>query len=376
MPAKVELRDIRKSFGETEIIKGVSLTIEPSEFIVLVGPSGCGKSTLLRLIAGLEDISDGDLLFNDESVNEFGPAKRRVGMVFQSYALYPHMTVAENVGFGLKLAKKPKEERERRVREALEILQLDHLADRKPADMSGGQRQRVAIGRAIVRKPNVFLFDEPLSNLDTALRVQMRMEIGRLHRRLRNTVVYVTHDQVEAMTLADRIVVLEAGHVRQIGAPMDLYRYPANQFVAGFIGTPKMGFLSAGVVAQNDTTTELILDNGLSGTTTISISRRDVSVGQNVILGIRPEHCWLRDDDGAVITGEALELERLGADTFVFMDAKGAEEPIAVRLKDPGRRIAPGDRLGVAFDPDETHLFDADGEALAIEGMDAQQLRA
>ncbi|GAB5458370.1 MAG: sn-glycerol-3-phosphate ABC transporter ATP-binding protein UgpC [Henriciella sp.] len=364
MPAKVEVRDVRKSFGEAEIIKGVSLTIEPSEFVVLVGPSGCGKSTLLRLIAGLEDISSGDLLFDDEIVNDLGPAKRRVGMVFQSYALYPHMTVAENVGFGLKLAKKPKEERERRVKEALEVLQLDHLADRKPADMSGGQRQRVAIGRAIVRQPNVFLFDEPLSNLDTSLRVQMRMEIGRLHRRLQNTVVYVTHDQVEAMTLADRIVVLEAGHVRQIGAPMELYENPANRFVAGFIGTPKMGFLNAQVTDDGPSTVLKIAD-GQSGKTTLTLPQRSVSVGQDVVVGVRPEHCWLSDGEDALVWGEALELERLGADTFVFMDVEGAEEPMAVRLKDPNRKIVAGDKLGIAFDPAQAHLFDSEGEALS-----------
>ncbi|MEL6662720.1 MAG: sn-glycerol-3-phosphate ABC transporter ATP-binding protein UgpC [Pseudomonadota bacterium] len=366
MPARVELRDIRKSFGETEIIKGVDLTIEPSEFVVLVGPSGCGKSTLLRLVAGLEEITSGDLLFDGDIVNDDAPAKRRVGMVFQSYALYPHMTVAENVGFGLKLAKKDKAEREQRVNDALEVLQLDHLRDRKPSQLSGGQRQRVAIGRAIVRKPNVFLFDEPLSNLDTELRVQMRMEIGRLHRRLKNTVVYVTHDQVEAMTLADRIVVLEAGKVRQVGAPLELYERPANRFVAGFIGTPKMAFLDAKLVSSEGGVTKLAVDGGRGVPIEVSIAQREISAadGADLTLGVRPENCWLEDSDTAMIHGEILELERLGADTFAFVDVPGAEDSVAVRLKDPNRKLSPGDSIGVSFDPSRVHLFDAEGETI------------
>ncbi|MEO0784778.1 MAG: sn-glycerol-3-phosphate ABC transporter ATP-binding protein UgpC [Pseudomonadota bacterium] len=367
MPARVELRDIRKSFGETEIIKGVDLTIEPSEFVVLVGPSGCGKSTLLRLVAGLEEITSGDLLFDGDTVNDDAPAKRRVGMVFQSYALYPHMTVAENVGFGLKLAKKDKAEREQRVNDALEVLQLDHLRDRKPSQLSGGQRQRVAIGRAIVRKPNVFLFDEPLSNLDTELRVQMRMEIGRLHRRLKNTVVYVTHDQVEAMTLADRIVVLEAGKVRQVGAPLELYERPANRFVAGFIGTPKMAFLDAKLVSSEGGVTKLAVDGGRGVPVEVSVAQRELPAadGANLTLGVRPEDCWLEDTGQAMIHGEILELERLGADTFAFVDVPGAEDSVAVRLKDPNRKLSPGDSIGVSFDPSRIHLFDAEGETIA-----------
>ncbi|MEM8800709.1 MAG: sn-glycerol-3-phosphate ABC transporter ATP-binding protein UgpC, partial [Pseudomonadota bacterium] len=242
--AAVELNTIRKFYGDYEATKGVSFRIEDGEFIVFVGPSGCGKSTLLRMIAGLEEISSGDLLFDGERVNAMPPAKRGIGMVFQSYALYPHMTVKENIAFGLKLAKTPKSVIEERVSHAARILQLEPMLARKPSALSGGQRQRVAIGRAIVRSPRVFLFDEPLSNLDAALRVQMRIEIAKLHRELKATMIYVTHDQVEAMTLADRIVVLEAGHIRQIGSPLELFTHPANRFVAGFIGSPKMNFIS------------------------------------------------------------------------------------------------------------------------------------
>ena len=243
--AEVRLTDIRKSFGALEIIKGVNLSIEDGEFTVFVGPSGCGKSTLLRMIAGLEDISSGKLEIGGALMNDVDPSKRGIAMVFQSYALYPHMTVRENMGFALRFAGQAKEEIDRRVAEAARILELDPLMDRKPKALSGGQRQRVAIGRAIVRHPDVFLFDEPLSNLDAELRVHMRVEIAKLHKTLKTTVIYVTHDQVEAMTLADKIVVLNAGRIEQVGAPMELYNRPANEFVAGFIGSPKMNFIDA-----------------------------------------------------------------------------------------------------------------------------------
>jgi len=375
MPAKVELKKIRKSFGKIEVIKGVDLTIEPSEFVVLVGPSGCGKSTLLRLIAGLEDITSGELMFDDVLVNSQDPARRRVGMVFQSYALYPHMTVAENVGFGLKLAKKTKEEREQRVKDALEVLQLDHLATRKPSELSGGQRQRVAIGRAIVRKPNVFLFDEPLSNLDTALRVQMRMEIGRLHRQLMNTVVYVTHDQVEAMTLADRIVVLEAGEVRQIGAPLELYERPANRFVAGFIGSPTMGFINVTVSAIKENLTKLVLTNGKGKDVLLEVPVRErIDQGQSLVLGVRPEHCWVATKNDALLHGEVLELERLGADTFAFVDVPGADGSIAVRLKDASERISAGETVGLNLDPEKVHLFDSAGISIPAHKVSPEKI--
>ena len=241
--ATVQLKQVRKSYDGFEVIKGVDLTIRDQELTVFVGPSGCGKSTLLRLIAGLEEITSGDLLIDHQRANDIAPAKRGLAIVFQSYALYPHMNVADNMSFSLKLAGIPKEEREKKVLEAARILNLETFLDRKPRALSGGQRQRVAIGRAIVRDPKVFLFDEPLSNLDAALRVRMRLELTKLHRQLRATMIYVTHDQVEAMTMADRIVVLQAGVIEQVGSPMDLYRYPRNIFVAGFIGSPKMNFL-------------------------------------------------------------------------------------------------------------------------------------
>ena len=355
MPSLLELRDVRKSYGGKEIIRGVSLTIAPSEFLVLVGPSGCGKSTLLRMIAGLEEITSGDLYFDGERVNDWDAARRRIGMVFQSYALYPHMSVAQNIGFGLKLAKTPRAERETRVAEALRILQLEPLRDHKPSQLSGGQRQRVAIGRAIVRNPNAFLFDEPLSNLDAALRIQMRMEISRLHQRLHNTVVYVTHDQVEAMTLADRIVVLEGGVVRQVGAPLDLYERPANRFVAGFIGTPTMGFLDA---VSQDGFVDLVGATNHGQRLPFRLVR---PVEGSVTIGIRPEHCRFSSTDDAMLVGSVVMLERLGADTFAFVDIPGAVQTVAVRLEPRDGSVSVGDRVGLRFDPIKAHIFDAEG---------------
>ncbi|TPG20019.1 sn-glycerol-3-phosphate ABC transporter ATP-binding protein UgpC [Sphingomonas koreensis] len=365
MPASLELRDVHKDFSGKQIIKGISLTVAPSEFLVLVGPSGCGKSTLLRMIAGLEDVSAGDIYFDDQRVTDWNPARRRIGMVFQSYALYPHMTVAENIGFGLKLAKKPRAERERRVDEALRVLQLEPLRDRKPSQLSGGQRQRVAIGRAIVRQPNAFLFDEPLSNLDAALRIQMRLEIGRLHQRLRNTVVYVTHDQVEAMTLADRIVVLEGGEVRQIGAPLDLYERPANRFVAGFIGTPTMAFLDVRPRGECLGGETVALTGSPDGrTVTVPFTLPAEATEAPFTLGIRPEHCAICPIDAALLIGDVVMLERLGADTFAFVDVPGAADTVAVRLGDDSVGVAAGDRVGLTFDPARSHLFDPAGLAL------------
>jgi len=366
VPASLELRDIHKEYGGRQIIKGVSLTVAPSEFLVLVGPSGCGKSTLLRMIAGLEEITSGDLLFDGERVNDWDPARRRIGMVFQSYALYPHMTVAENIGFSLKLAKMPRAERQQRVDDALRTLQLEELRDNKPSQLSGGQRQRVAIGRAIVRNPNAFLFDEPLSNLDASLRIQMRMEISRLHQRLRNTVVYVTHDQVEAMTLADRIVVLEGGVIRQIGAPLDLYERPANRFVAGFIGTPTMAFLH---VARSDAkggqlAVKLAGQDDDAPPLELGIAVSATFAEGAFTLGIRPEHCRLAAPESARLVGTVALVERLGADTFAFLDVPGAEDTVAVRLGEEANRIAVGDRVGLQFDAAKAHLFDAGGIAV------------
>lgn len=361
MPAALELRDIRKSFGATDIIKGVDLTVASGEFLVFVGPSGCGKSTLLRMIAGLEDISSGQLLFDGVTVNDWSPAQRRIGMVFQSYALYPHMSVEENIGFSLKLAKMPKAEMRERVEQAMRTLQLTGLRNHKPSQLSGGQRQRVAIGRAIVRNPNVFLFDEPLSNLDAALRGQMRMEIGKLHQQLKNTVIYVTHDQVEAMTLADRIVVFEGGVIRQVGTPMELYNHPANRFVASFIGSPTMGFLSARVGGSGPEGVDIVL-----GDAKLRIGRRARLLPQDapVTLGIRPEHVKVGPANQGVVDGRVVMLERLGADSFAFFDVPGADSPIAARLDPQDTGVAVGEILALRFDPGHVHLFDADGNNL------------
>ncbi len=361
MPASVTLQNIRKSFGPTPIIKGVDLRVEPSEFVVFVGPSGCGKSTMLRIIAGLETPDDGEVRFDDVRVNELSPAERKVGMVFQSYALYPPMTVAENIGFALKLQRMDRAERERRVDEALDILQLSDLRASRPAQLSGGQRQRVAIGRAIVRRPNVFLFDEPLSNLDTALRVQMRLEISRLHQRLMNTVIYVTHDQVEAMTLADRIVVFEGGHIQQVGPPLELYNRPANRFVAGFLGSPKMGFIDARVAASGGCRARLTLP-GASRTLDIDDLAEPVREGDGLTVGIPPEDLVLSAADGATIAGPVLQVERLGAETFAFVDA-GAEEPVAVRIRRPAS-VHPGEIIGATIPPGKVHLFSNEGLTL------------
>ncbi|MDE1918811.1 MAG: sn-glycerol-3-phosphate ABC transporter ATP-binding protein UgpC [Sphingomonadales bacterium] len=364
MPASLDLCDIRKSFGSTEIIKGVSLTIAPGEFIVFVGPSGCGKSTLLRMIAGLEDITSGQLRFDDVVVNDWDPARRRIGMVFQSYALYPHMSVEQNIGFGLKLAKKSKAEIMVRVDQALSVLQLTPLRHHKPSQLSGGQRQRVAIGRAIVRNPNVFLFDEPLSNLDAALRGQMRMEIGKLHQHLKNTVIYVTHDQVEAMTLADRIVVFEGGVIRQVGTPVELYDHPANRFVAGFIGTPTMGFLS-GRVAATAQGEGVALDAAGGQAITLPGDLRRVAHGAALTLGLRPEHCVVCPPDQTMLSGTVVMLERLGAETFAFIDLPATPAPVAVRLDGGERSLVAGQRTGLRFDIERAHIFDADGNSIS-----------
>lgn len=366
MPARIELKDIYKDYNGNQIIKGISLTIEPSEFVVFVGPSGCGKSTLLRMIAGLEEISAGDMFFDDARVNDWDPARRRIGMVFQSYALYPHMTVEQNIGFGLKLAKMPAAERATRVADALRILQLTAMKDKRPSQLSGGQRQRVAIGRAIVREPNAFLFDEPLSNLDASLRGQMRMEIGRLHRKLMNTVIYVTHDQVEAMTLADRVVVLEGGRIRQIGSPLELYERPANRFVAGFIGTPTMGFLNVRPISrvENGITVAVGELVGKAHNISVPFLMPEQSSDAPLTIGIRPEHCHICAPENALLVGDVIMLERLGADTFAFLDLPTSEDTVAVRLAPTENTIAPGDRVGFGFDPAHCHMFDQRGEAL------------
>jgi multiple sugar transport system ATP-binding protein len=335
--AQIRLEGVTKSFGKIQIIKGVDLDIRQREFVVFVGPSGCGKSTLLRLVAGLEDITSGRLFIDGRQVNDLPPSERGISMVFQSYALYPHMSVYENMAFGLKLANTEKGAVDARVREAARILQLDHLLDRKPRQLSGGQRQRVAIGRAIVRNPRVFLFDEPLSNLDAALRVQTRIEIAKLHRSMDATMIYVTHDQVEAMTLADRIVVLDAGRVMQFGSPLELYHHPANKFVAGFIGSPKMNFLPASVL------------NG---------HRPSTADGPAAEIGVRPEHIHLGEGD-LTLEGRVITVEQLGAESFVYLDL-GQPDPVVVKATgETGAR--PGEPIRVGVPAGALYLFDAEG---------------
>ncbi len=353
----LSLRGIRKIYGTTEIIKGVDLDIADREFTVFVGPSGCGKSTLLRMIAGLEEITGGDLMIDGRRVNDVGPADRGLAMVFQSYALYPHMTVRENMGFALKLARAPKAERERKVQEASRILQLDAYLDRRPKELSGGQRQRVAIGRAIVRHPKVFLFDEPLSNLDAALRGQMRVELARLHRELDATMVYVTHDQIEAMTMADRIVVLQAGRVEQVGTPLDLYHRPANLFVAGFIGSPRMNLLPATVAGAGPDGLRVALVGGGE----VAVPVDGAATGSAVTLGIRPEA--LRPDPAGAIAGTVSHVERLGGLTLVHVTLAGGGLAIMqIEGTDPSRA---GDPIRLKADGGASHVFDAGGQALA-----------
>lgn len=351
----LELKQIRKSYGGLEVIKGVDLSIQDREFIVFVGPSGCGKSTLLRMIAGLEEISGGDLLIDEQRMNDFPPDKRGLAMVFQSYALYPHMTVAENMAFALRLAGKSKSEREERVLAAAKILQLDMLLDRKPANLSGGQRQRVAIGRAIVRQPKAFLFDEPLSNLDAALRVQTRIEIAKLHQGLQSTVIYVTHDQVEAMTLADRIVVFNGGRIEQVGKPLELYHNPANLFVAGFIGSPKMNLITARVIENTLSESVLELDGGSLFTVPVALS-----VGKRITVGLRPEHIVV--DSTGSIAGQVEIVEHLGDETIVYASI-GTSQPLTVKLPSTAK-VHIGESLKFSLHGHVASLFDEAGQAI------------
>jgi multiple sugar transport system ATP-binding protein len=359
--AAITMRQLYKSFGQAEVIKGVDLDIKDKEFVVFVGPSGCGKSTLLRLVAGLEDITKGRMMFDGEEVNELAPAERGIAMVFQSYALYPHMSVYENMAFGLKLAKVGKEGVDQRVRNAARILQIEHLLERKPKQLSGGQRQRVAIGRAIVREPKVFLFDEPLSNLDAALRVQMRIEIAKLHHDLDATMIYVTHDQVEAMTLADRIVVLNAGVVEQFGSPLELYHHPQNLFVAGFIGSPKMNFLEGTVASGTNNAITVALADGTE--VVAPIGDNGARPGEKVTLGLRPEHLLEGGGGDAQVTGKAVAVEHLGGETYVYLERGGAEPLVVKTAGDSKARV--DDLLPVGIPATACYLFDQDGRALA-----------
>ena len=356
--ANVEVKNVRKAFASLEVIKGVDLDVKEREFVVFVGPSGCGKSTLLRMIAGLEEITSGDVLIDGVRVNDVPPDARGLAMVFQSYALYPHMSVADNMGFALRLAGVHKEERRTKVLAAAKILQLEPLLDRKPGQLSGGQRQRVAIGRAIVRNPKVFLFDEPLSNLDAALRVQMRVEIAKLHRDLKATMIYVTHDQVEAMTMADRIVVLNAGSVEQVGSPLELYHRPRNKFVAGFIGSPTMNFIEVKATAISDQGVTVQLPSG--ATLAIPVSAANVSVGDTLTLGARPEHL-LVGASGA-FAGPVMVVERLGGLTYLYVQLTPSQLIIVHAGGDFPVKVA--DTVNVALEPQLAHLFRGDGIAL------------
>ncbi|MGC3871724.1 ABC transporter ATP-binding protein [Halomonas sp. GXIMD04776] len=356
--ATLQLKQVVKEFGDTQVIQGVDLDIKDREFVVFVGPSGCGKSTLLRMIAGLESVSSGDILIDGQRMNDIGPAERGLAMVFQSYALYPHMTVEDNMGFSLRLAKVPKEQRREKVREAASILQLEPLLDRKPKALSGGQRQRVAIGRAIVRNPSIFLFDEPLSNLDASLRVQMRIELARLHDELDATMIYVTHDQIEAMTMADKIVVLQGGVIEQVGSPMELYHHPRNRFVAGFIGSPKMNFLDVEVVEAKADGVQVTLPGG--ATCEVLVDGSGQAQGAALELGIRPEHLEL--DEQGPLEGEIQVLERLGGQTSLYVRREGMMITI---MADGDVRHRVHDRVRFGFAPERAHLFDREGLALS-----------
>jgi multiple sugar transport system ATP-binding protein len=349
--AEVTIRDLRKSFGTVEVLHGVSIGIEEGEFVVLVGPSGCGKSTLLRMLAGLEHVTSGEILIGGRIVNDLPPKERDIAMVFQNYALYPHMSVADNMAFSLTLKNAPKAEIQARVKPAAEILGLSHLLDRYPRQLSGGQRQRVAMGRAIVRNPQVFLFDEPLSNLDAKLRVSMRTEIKNLHQKLKTTTVYVTHDQIEAMTMADKIVVIHDGRVEQIGAPLDLYDTPANLFVAGFIGSPAMNMLAGRV--DPDHSGRFLTADGVA----LPIGRALAGpVGAGVVYGLRPESMHLGGD----IPFTVEVVEPTGSETHV-LGRLGGTEVVGVFRERIG--AGPGDQIGIRVEAPATHLFDAESGA-------------
>ncbi|RKF14451.1 sn-glycerol-3-phosphate ABC transporter ATP-binding protein UgpC [Alginatibacterium sediminis] len=360
--ANINLKKIVKRFGKVETIHGIDLDIQHGEFVVFVGPSGCGKSTLLRLIAGLEEITEGELFIDDKCVNDVDPADRGVAMVFQSYALYPHMTVEENMGFGMKMNGVAKDIIAERVAVAAKTLQMEPLLKRKPKELSGGQRQRVAIGRAIVRDPKVFLFDEPLSNLDAELRVEMRLQIAKLHKELETTMVYVTHDQVEAMTLADKIVVLRDGNIEQVGSPLELYNYPENEFVAGFIGSPRMNFLPVSVASVEGDTAQITLPDGNN----IPLKVRDNSVkaGESLTLGIRPEHMDLDNASDFIIEFQSEVVERLGNATYLFGQINGND---GMKVHVAGdHSVDRFDNVPLNISYDDCFLFNKNNEAVRL----------
>lgn len=354
--AAVELRSVSKSFGSTAVLRNIDLAARDGEFLVLVGPSGCGKSTLLRAVAGLDDLDEGEIIIGDKRVNELPPAKRGIAMVFQSYALYPQMSVRDNMAFGLRLSGKSRAEIDAAVADAAALLGLDRLLDRRPKALSGGQRQRVAIGRAIVRQPSVFLFDEPLSNLDAGLRVRMRYEFARLHQRLKTTTLYVTHDQVEAMTLADRIAILDRGEIQQLGTATELYECPANLFVAGFIGSPRMNFLEA--TLEEGARIQLRDGSSLEVSTTGDAGR----ASESVTLGVRPEHLkQVPEGQGTIATVTLIEW--LGNVRFAYLATEAADEPLIMQMQ-AGEALEAGQSLTVGASPDDCHLFDSGGRAL------------
>ncbi|WP_020394370.1 ABC transporter ATP-binding protein [Thiolinea disciformis] len=357
--ASLSLRKINKRFGKVHVLHDLDLEIQDGEFVVFVGPSGCGKSTLLRLIAGLETISDGEMRIGDHIVNDLSPRERGIAMVFQSYALYPHMSVYKNMAFGLKIDGQNKQQIDQKIRDVASKLQLDSLLDRKPGQLSGGQRQRVAIGRAIVRDPKVFLFDEPLSNLDAALRLKMRIEIARLQKVLNTTTIYVTHDQVEAMTLADKIVVMNGGHIEQVGAPMELYNAPQNKFVAGFIGSPAMNFLVAGVSTDNNTNV-ITLANGQTLPT-----QQHLKHGTQLTLGIRPEHLSLYGaETDLAIEGQIESVERMGDITYIYFSMPGHD--LITMAQQGDHQLPIGQIIRAYAKPEKIHLFDESGKAIKL----------
>ncbi|HEY5711792.1 MAG TPA: ABC transporter ATP-binding protein [Allosphingosinicella sp.] len=357
--ASVKLRGIGKAFGSTAVLRDVDLAVEDGEFVVLVGPSGCGKSTLLRVVAGLEEVDDGDILIDGTRVNDLAPAKRGIAMVFQSYALYPHMTVRQNMAFGLRLAGKDKATIAAAVDKAAALLDITHLLDRRPKMLSGGQRQRVAIGRAIVREPTVFLFDEPLSNLDAELRVRMRYEFAKLHQRLKTTTLYVTHDQVEAMTLADRIAIIDQGRVVQFGPAEELYQHPCSMFVAGFIGSPRMNFFEGVVQTANPSGAALRLRGGQE--LGAAVNAAGAAPGAPATLGVRPEHLRLA---GQGIAASVTLIESLGSIRFAYLASDVSDDPVILQLS-PNDRLKEGEPIFLAAEPADCHLFDGEGRAFA-----------
>jgi multiple sugar transport system ATP-binding protein len=367
----ISFTNVKKRFGKLSVLCNIDLKIDDGEFCVFLGPSGCGKSTLLRMIAGLETITEGELIFGDKLMNDVLPAERRVAMVFQNYALYPHMSVYENIAFGLRQAKTPKDEIDRRVKETAQLLQIETLLDRKPKQLSGGQRQRVAIGRAIVRQPLVFLFDEPLSNLDAALRVHMRTEIANLHRDYPDvSMVYVTHDQMEAMALADKIVLLRSGpdilakgSIAQVGTPLELYHRPKNLFTAGFLGSPSMNFIKAELIEANGEGATVKLESGEM--VQIPVEAEGIAKGETLTFGIRPEHMQPLASDAReqIICRKVHAVENFGEYSYLYLTENGEDKPMIAKVSEDLQK-APGEMVSFFVKPFSRHLFDADGEAL------------